>query len=953
MIKLHPVFPFICLLTSIACVNSIFALPTPLEASQDVHRYVDSIGSEGTAQDRVDFLICRSYEPGGSTVREHGAYIQFDLTSFTAISNTGHSLTLHVVNGMTWGTNQVDVFALNTNAGYTVQNWDENTISFGTASDEFDATLVDGVVDNDRRYPDADYLGSLPARPSTNDPASITFSSALLDNLITNRFANGGLLTLIIANRPGVNREIYFDSREGTNPNVSTLMIQGDQPAPPVVLTDNGSTVSLDNGRISAIFTKSNGECTTLTHAGKNLLANGGRLYLDSNSGGNYYAFSGSYTVVEALANRVHIRFSGTMGQLDASLHYIMQSGENGFHSYVLFSHGPGLGATYLEQTRAVLRCDPATYVHAFSSMDKTGQMIAPSVLSAAPTIMDATHQLPAISSYTNETGTTEDGFPVYSKYDWADVMENHKVHGLASDTRGLWMISGSEEYFNGGPSHAELLVHGTDTTPLMIKTFHSSHFLYNSLVNVGADEVWSKVYGPYFIYANTGTSASDVWQDAQQQADQEKQAWPPSWMNEPGFPLARGTVGGTFRVNGNAISNALVVLGDPGLDWQIQGSNYLFWTRTDGNGDFLIPKIRPGTYSAYIVAPGFSKQCEVTGVVVAASTTNDLGVLDWKPETAEETLWMIGTPDRSTEGFQYSERMRQYGLWWRYLEDQGTNDLVYTIGSSVETNWYYALSTIPLDGGTYHAPFWHIDFDVATIPEGPARLILDLAGARSSTLTVSLNGSTITNLSIPNDAGLYRSAVLGSMYRHHSLEFGTNLFLQGTNRMTFTLNGGTWSSSKPALPNSGVMWDSLRLEAGPVMAENLNVDSDRDQINDDWEILYFGNLNGTSGDPGEDFDQDGFIDVDEYFAGTNPTNGGSLLEISSLSLPEGTNYVVSWQSVSNVVYEISISTNLTQPMWLPLAIEIQATPPINVHTSAIPNAAHHYLRVRAKKVGF
>jgi rhamnogalacturonan endolyase len=1205
------------LLGLLACAPSAVVGGTKiLDASQDVSRSVSSIGSEGTVENRSDFLQIRSYEPGGSTVRELAAYIQFDLSSIAGMSPTGHSLTLHVVNGRTWTGSQLEVFGLASQAGYTTQNWTEGTVSFGGASDEFDAALVDGGADANQRYPDADFLGALPARGSA-DPTEITFSSAALDAFIANRYADNKLITLIIANAPGANRYVFLDSRENGNPNVSQLRIKtpgveftgrqvtqadvadtgssilvdianigatdwavwrntigapsqqrsaasaigdlqavgspggpnawefmsfswgslgaptagstgyaagvssqspvtagegyrvdvtlpqatgtitfwgvtrnarnvlsiedengellytashqldasqwdvttftldwtgaadgqvvslkwlydgvgasphvglagisvdrpdpffadisvtpvaidaalltatlfesdadtilywgsgadqgtdasawensqvlgtGDpsgtvynvtltnlqaganysyrlhgandstsdwtraysftQPlsSPPVELEDNGDSIALSNGLIDAQFSKTTGRCEKLTHGGANLLAGGGTLYLDSNTGGTYFAFNGSYSVVENASDRIHIIFAGSMGEFDADLHYVMNSGESGFHSYVIFRHGPGKAATYMEQARMVLRCDPDTFVYAFSSTNKTGQMIAPSLLSSSPTIMDATHQLPAVSSYTNETGETEDGFPTYSKYDWSDTMEDHKIHGLSSDTRGLWMISGSEEYMNGGPSHAELIVHGTSSMPLMIQTFHSAHFLgSDSKFNLTADESWSKVYGPYFIFANTGSSSAQVWRKAQEQADQAKAAWPPAWMNESEFPLDRGTVNGTLRVENTVISNALIVLAEPGQDWQLQGRDYIFWSRTDASGNFSIPKVRPGAYSLYAVAPGFSREYELPNVTVTASSTTDIGFLNWKPRRGERQHWMVGVPDRSTRGFGYSDRIRQYGLWWRYLEDYGTDDLVYTVGESALTDWCYALSQIPLDGGVYHSPEWHIDFNLTTIPAEPAILRLDIAGAKKR-LNVSVNGTTVSNLTLYTDSGLHRSAVLGSFYQHHSIEFDTSLLVVGANRISFGLNGKSWSGSKPAYPNAGVMWDSIALESGPQTEETIVLDSDRDSLDDAWEREYFGDMGQVAG---ADLDFDGFSNLEEYIAGTHPNDINSRFEVKRLGKEPGGGFTLKWDSGVGRTYNLLKSVSLSGDSWVSLSGDLIGT---------------------------
>ena len=342
-----------------------------------------------------------------------------------------------------------------------------------------------------------------------------------------------------------------------------------------VTLTDNGTTFTLSNGIVSATVAKTNGNCMDFRLAGgANLLANGGKLYFDANGstdGGSsvYVNFTpDSYRVVTNTSQRVETALTDTsLTGFNAELHYVMRAGDSGFYVYTVWRHGPGNPTAMLEQSRMVLRCDPNIFTHAYSSESKMGQMIAPSLLhtNISPMIMDATYQLPLVSSYTNATGFTEDGYPVYTKYDWCDYMENHPLHGVTSDNVGLWMLFGSVEYFNGGPTKANLLLHGTDTTPVLLWDFHAQHF-GGSKINKAANEAWEKIMGPYFIYVNSSTNTSQLWLDAQQQAAVEQAAWPYDWVNETNYPLARGTVSGTLHITGQSTSNALVVLAQPAL---------------------------------------------------------------------------------------------------------------------------------------------------------------------------------------------------------------------------------------------------------------------------------------------------------------------------------------------------------------------------------------------------
>ena len=92
-----------------------------------------------------------------------------------------------------------------------------------------------------------------------------------------------------------------------------------------------------------------------------------------------------------------------------------------------------------------------------------------------------------------------------------------------------------------------------------------------------------------------------------------------------------------------------------------------------------------------------------------------------------------------------------------------------------------------------------------------------------------------------------------------------------------------------------------------------------------------------------EDWDEDGFLNLYEERAGTNPTNALSLLAVVSLTAVSGD--VISWWSVTGKQYSVWISTNL------PAGFEIEdgpilATPPLNTHTAKVVDADCRFYRI-------
>jgi len=98
------------------------------------------------------------------------------------------------------------------------------------------------------------------------------------------------------------------------------------------------------------------------------------------------------------------------------------------------------------------------------------------------------------------------------------------------------------------------------------------------------------------------------------------------------------------------------------------------------------------------------------------------------------------------------------------------------------------------------------------------------------------------------------------------------------------------------------------------------------------------------------DADSDGMREWEEYIAGTDPTNRKSLLVITNAQMTAGADFVLRWPSVSNRIYAVGRTTNLLIPGFAQAATNLPATPPVNVHTDAVPglNNAAYRIQVTA-----
>ena len=111
------------------------------------------------------------------------------------------------------------------------------------------------------------------------------------------------------------------------------------------------------------------------------------------------------------------------------------------------------------------------------------------------------------------------------------------------------------------------------------------------------------------------------------------------------------------------------------------------------------------------------------------------------------------------------------------------------------------------------------------------------------------------------------------------------------------------------------------------------NDDHDGDGLPNWWESLYFGQA--THVVAAAHADADPLSNLQEYIAGTDPTNAASCFRITN-GMRLGDDFLIEWPSVSGRVYSALWSTNLTDG-FLPLESGIPY--PINRCTDTVHSA--------------
>jgi hypothetical protein len=142
------------------------------------------------------------------------------------------------------------------------------------------------------------------------------------------------------------------------------------------------------------------------------------------------------------------------------------------------------------------------------------------------------------------------------------------------------------------------------------------------------------------------------------------------------------------------------------------------------------------------------------------------------------------------------------------------------------------------------------------------------------------------------------------------------------------------------AYGNEPTNWLAALPTAGQANAAAGFVDTDHDGMDDNWEMTYFHTLarDGTG-----DWDGDGMSDLNEYLAGTDPTNPSDSLRF--LSIVVTTPISLRFNAVSGESYTVQYRDSIGSGTWLNLTnVPPQAsTGPVMVSDPAMTSTSRFY----------
>ncbi len=356
---------------------------------------------------------------------------------------------------------------------------------------------------------------------------------------------------------------------------------------PPVSLTDNGHSWTLDNGFVKATINKDNGFLTSLTYRGFDTGSRG--VWEHTPQGAPQLTNSVNIDTATNGGERAEVSIKGVGGgtyvftrnapgggtTCDIELRYALGRGDHGLYTYSIWDHPasyPAAGAG--AEDRFI---DFLSQKFDWITVDKDRNM-----LEAAPKDWGTGVVVHAKEQRIMDKGVYKNS--VEHKYSYSGSQWKNKAWGWSStkDHVGVWFINPSNEFIGGGPNHIDLDAHFHDNDnpdPIILDYWHSGHY-GGTRAQIAAGEDWHKVIGPIFVYANEldkdglpapvpttkaelktlaktagnptvpaswTANADTLWHDALNQYKKQNAEWPFAWVKSPYYVPAdeRATVTG------------------------------------------------------------------------------------------------------------------------------------------------------------------------------------------------------------------------------------------------------------------------------------------------------------------------------------------------------------------------------------------------------------------------
>jgi hypothetical protein len=121
--------------------------------------------------------------------------------------------------------------------------------------------------------------------------------------------------------------------------------------------------------------------------------------------------------------------------------------------------------------------------------------------------------------------------------------------------------------------------------------------------------------------------------------------------------------------------------------------------------------------------------------------------------------------------------------------------------------------------------------------------------------------------------------------------------------------------------------------------------DTNNNGLPDAWERRHFGSLTAPLGGPGDDYDHDGFTNLQEQLAGTNPDDDTDFLFVS-YPVKAGDDCLIRFPTEPARTYRVEYKAELTDPDWTLLATVEGTGAPLEITDPSAALLERRYYRV-------
>lgn len=258
--------------------------------------------------------------------------------------------------------------------------------------------------------------------------------------------------------------------------------------------TQNSTSLTLANSRLSASVNKSTGAISRLSLDGRDLLGTlnyetpvpGGATgsgnsgigpYLDcycvpsgfytpGSIDPKYQLFSGVDTTDTKYGGIVMSEVYPPTGQL-LEQYWFLRDGETGLHTFsrLAYHNKTKPFLRNLQEFRTLFRPNTPLWTHLLTNEKQYAPLPSKKAISKQVVVQDATWYL----GNTPDDAYVQQESDYFTKYTFQDSWRDHDVHGLYGDgagsvgneTWGAWLVMNTKDTYFGGPLHSDLTVDG------------------------------------------------------------------------------------------------------------------------------------------------------------------------------------------------------------------------------------------------------------------------------------------------------------------------------------------------------------------------------------------------------------------------------------------------------------------------------------------------------------